>query len=73
MPVLFGKRPAPKKRQVSYTPSGMDTGFNEAAAAGGGIQPGAHDAEIAKLQGGLGNPIKQIGALLKRKPKKGSK
>lgn len=71
---LFGPRQKPKKRAAQpVQASGLDMRFNEAAAAGGGIQPGAHDEEIAKLQGGLGNPIKQIGALFKKKPKKGSK
>lgn len=67
---LFGPRQKPKKRVVGYQPSGLDTGYNSAAAAGGGIQPGAHP-EYSNIQPGLSNPISQIMGMFKKRPKNG--
>lgn len=70
---LFAARPKPKTRVVKPQASGLDTSMNEAAEAGGGIQPGSHP-EYARGTV-LGNPMKQIKGLIGKltKPKKGSK
>lgn len=69
---LFGPRQKPKKRVVRVQASGLDTAMNEAAEAGGGIQPGAHP-EYEKGPT-IGNPITQIKGLIRRlRQKKGSK
>jgi hypothetical protein len=63
---LFGGRPVPKKRVVvPYAPSGLDTGFGAAAEGCGGIQVGSHPEYAQGPQ--LGNPLKQIAGLFKKK------
>jgi hypothetical protein len=65
---LFAGRPVPKKRVVvPLQASGLDTGFNEAQALGGGISPGGPNAKYANSTPGLANPLTQLMGLFKKK------
>jgi hypothetical protein len=71
---LFGKRTVKKPRAIPLGPQGsaLESGYGEADALGGGIGPSADSTLIRSTQGGLSNPIKQVGDLFKNllKPKK---